>query len=81
MPIKMLLVFFVAAIQWVTFFSEANAGHILEGQITAEAVSGQHFTYQIKFILYTDNASTERIASAFLHFCQKITSISPCKTL
>ena len=46
-------VFFVAAFLWIALFNEIKASHIKGGQITAEAVSGQNFTYQIKFTLYT----------------------------
>ena len=50
-------VFFVSALLWVTFFNESKASHIKGGQITAEAVSGQDFTYQITFTLYTGSGS------------------------
>lgn len=64
---KMSHVFFVASILLIAFFSEANASHIIGGQITAEAVSGQNFTYQIKFILYTDIGSEVAFAGSEIH--------------
>src|SRR5690606_21762583 len=72
---KTSLIFFIPVIVSIPFYNTAKASHVLAGQITAEPVAVQQYTYLIKFTLYTDAGINIDVGNYEINYGDGTTSI------